>query len=921
MILKGNQRANGRELALHLLNVEDNEHATVYELRGFLADDLMGAFNESEAVSMGTKCEQYLFSLSLNPPPTANVSAAEFERVICEIERRMGLSGQPRAIVFHEKKGRRHAHCVWSRIDVAKMRAINLSHYKLRLQDISRELYLEHDWDMPAGLKQAQDRDPLNYSAQEASQAKRVRRDPTALKAVFKSCWDASDSQAAFAAALWEHDFCLARGDRRGFVAVDAGGEVYSLSRWCGVKAKDLRARLGERDSLPDIQTAMLYLNERQTEHARQDNATRDQEQQKAFDRKRAELVERQRQERRDTNVAQEARRIRELKALQARLPTGLKQTWARLTGQYDRICAENAHQSAINAARDAVELQAQVETHLKERHVLDRDRELNAAHNTVRRDLRDTFTNKQPNGYASDPRQPLILPPEPRPFTRAQIETQPDLILGHINDKKAMFTQTEILRGLTEYINVPFALRVACDQVMRSSEIVRVGGSQNATYTTREYQAVERELTAATHEMTKLGGFSVKPSFADQAIAAENTKLQVKVGADLSGEQIQAIRHILAPNQLSAVVGLAGAGKSTLLSVARAAWEKQGYKVYGAALAGKAADSLQSASGIFSRTLASLEASWKSGYEPVSNGSVVVIDEAGMVGTRQLARVTEQLQKRGCKLVLVGDPDQLQPIQAGTPFRDVVGKIDAARLTEIRRQTTDWQRCASHDFASGDTSKALRSYSDHGAVHVAEDRDHAIAKLVDDYIADWQWNGNATSRLALAHRRKDVHAINQAIKSALAAQDNKSPVQLFQTDHGPRAFANGDRILFTRNNKTLGVRNGMLATVTRVGDDKLSVAFDPDNSGKRRHFTFSPSEFSSIDHGFAVSIHRSQGCTVDRSFVLSSRTLDGNLTYVAMTRHKLDAKFYVEDPFAPRKVVQDAQKQRRNSAKPTRSR
>jgi hypothetical protein len=130
MILKGNQRAYGQELARHLLNVDDNEHALVHELRGFLSDDLFGAFQEAEAVSLGTKCQQYLFSMSLSPPQSAKVSVEAFETTIAEIERRLGLTNQPRAIVFHEKKGRRHAHCVWSRVDATEMRAINLSHYK-----------------------------------------------------------------------------------------------------------------------------------------------------------------------------------------------------------------------------------------------------------------------------------------------------------------------------------------------------------------------------------------------------------------------------------------------------------------------------------------------------------------------------------------------------------------------------------------------------------------------------------------------------------------------------------------------------------------------------------------------------------------------------------------------------------------------
>jgi len=317
--------------------------------------------------------------------------------------------------------------------------------------------------------------------------------------------------------------------------------------------------------------------------------------------------------------------------------------------------------------------------------------------------------------------------------------------------------------------------------------------------------------------------------------------------------------------------------------------------------LAGKAADSLQNASGILSRTLASLEASWKSGFEPVGIGDVVVIDEAGMVGTRQLARVAEQLRMRGCKLVLVGDPDQLQPIQAGTPFRDIVAARGGARLTEIRRQESEWQRVASRELADGRTAQALQRYADHGAVHESPDRNHAIAALVKDYIDDWHRHRSNSSRLALAHRRVDVHAINQAIKSAVATQGEATHEALFDTDHGPRAFSPGDRILFTRNDHTLGVRNGMLGTVKTAGPRQLIVDLDPNEAGERRKLTFAPQDFPAIDHGFAVSIHRSQGCTVDRSFVLSSQTLDRNLTYVALTRHKKETGFYAAPDIAPR--------------------
>lgn len=176
MILKGNQRGGGKQLALHLLNGHENDHIEVYEVSGFVSDDLVEAFTESYAISQGTRCKQFLFSLSLNPPELETVPIEIFESAIDRIEQSLGLSGQPRAVVFHEKEGRRHAHCVWSRIDVAKMRAINHSHYKRKLNKISHELYLENQWEVPEGFKRKQERNPLNMDRAEWQQGKKTQR-------------------------------------------------------------------------------------------------------------------------------------------------------------------------------------------------------------------------------------------------------------------------------------------------------------------------------------------------------------------------------------------------------------------------------------------------------------------------------------------------------------------------------------------------------------------------------------------------------------------------------------------------------------------------------------------------------------------------------------------------------------------------
>ncbi|MBK8085691.1 MAG: hypothetical protein IPK28_18660 [Devosia sp.] len=128
MILKGSQRAGGTALAVHLLRTDENDHVQVHQVRGFIRGNILDAFKEAYAISRGTRCKQFLFSLSLSPPPDERVAVEVFEKAIDKIEARLSLIGQPRAIVFHEKDGRRHAHCVWSRIDPKTMTARQMGH-------------------------------------------------------------------------------------------------------------------------------------------------------------------------------------------------------------------------------------------------------------------------------------------------------------------------------------------------------------------------------------------------------------------------------------------------------------------------------------------------------------------------------------------------------------------------------------------------------------------------------------------------------------------------------------------------------------------------------------------------------------------------------------------------------------------------
>ena len=331
MILKAKERGDAPQLAHYLLSMRDNDHVALHEVSGFASDDLLEAFHEADAIARGTRCKNHLFSISLNPPEGAKVSVDDFEKAADQVAKKLGLEGQPRAIVFHEKDGRRHAHVVWSRIDIERMRAINMPHYKSKLREISRELFLEHDWDLPRGLQDKRLRDPLTFTREEWQQSKRVGVDPREIKSALQQCWQASDNRASFEQALKERGFWLATGDRRGVVALDYRGEVYSLSRYVGVKSKELEARIGDREKLSSvtqvrsqIANAITPKLEAYIQDAERDAARR----LEVVERQRADMISGHRQERERLKARQDARWDAESKTRAARLPRGLSGIW-----------------------------------------------------------------------------------------------------------------------------------------------------------------------------------------------------------------------------------------------------------------------------------------------------------------------------------------------------------------------------------------------------------------------------------------------------------------------------------------------------------------------------------------------------------------------------------------------------------------
>lgn len=376
MILKASQRGDGRELAVHLLKPE-NEHVEVHEVRGFCSEDVRGAFKEAQAIARGTRCRQYLFSVSLNPPETASVPVDAFERAIDRIEEQLGLTGQPRVIVFHEKEGRRHCHAVWSRIDAETMTARQMSHFKMKMNAISKGLYLEHGWELPRGFVDKELRDQGSFDLAHWQQCKRVGRDPKALKEAIQTAWAISDSRQSFEAALETKGLFLARGNRRAHVAVTYEGEILSLSRMTGQKTKDIAARLGKPDECRSIEETKQHIAATITpmlRHLLKENERAKLEAMLPLEAKRIDMRDRHREHRQDLAETQRQRSEAEGRTRAARLRKGVAGLWDRLTGRRRETLRWNETEAVQCDRRDRAERHDLVQDQLGERRGLQRE-------------------------------------------------------------------------------------------------------------------------------------------------------------------------------------------------------------------------------------------------------------------------------------------------------------------------------------------------------------------------------------------------------------------------------------------------------------------------------------------------------------------------------------------------------------------
>ena len=371
--------------------------------------------------------------------------------------------------------------------------------------------------------------------------------------------------------------------------------------------------------------------------------------------------------------------------------------------------------------------------------------------------------------------------------------------------------------------------------------------------YTTKDMVNTEKDILDNILSRTKENNHKIINHFYNQAIKHRPT---------IKDEQIKALEHITkGKGGICFVEGDAGTGKSYLMNAVKEVYEKSGYHMIGLSFTNKAAMNLEEGSGIKSGSVDSFLLKIENDTQQINKKSIIVLDEAGMLGSTEFKELLDVCKKKKAKLVCIGDKKQIQPIKTGQIFGAITGIFGSKSLTDIVRQTKEWERKAVKNFAEGKTSKALESIDKHGNLFILESRIKAREKVVDV----WKQNRDKNI-LMIVTTNKEVDALNREARNHLKSEGKLLNGREISTDRGKAEFAVGDQIIFTGNNKPLGIFNSTLATIEKISHRTGKITVKTENS---KTIKFDPKEMNQFRHGYAVTAHKSQGSTIDKAIVL----------------------------------------------------
>jgi len=467
---------------------------------------------------------------------------------------------------------------------------------------------------------------------------------------------------------------------------------------------------------------------------------------------------------------------------------------------------------------------------------------------------------------------EPMTMWAQSRAFHLADFEILDELAgPTGVTERRSTFDRRDVVKAICDRLPagapVDHVLDLA-DEFLASDVVVAIGNAEPPSrWTTLDLLDCERRLVdmavSVRHRRSGVVGTETATAALDAHPALSMQQRVMVAGLCRSGQGVEV------------VIGAAGSGKTSALAAARDAWGRDGYAVIGCALAARAAQQLQDGAGIPSTTLDRLLGDLEAGRRRLHGRTVVVVDEAGMVGTRQLESLVARAAAARAKVVLVGDPAQLPAIDAGGALAGLARRLGHHELTENHRQTADWERQVLADLREGRITEVTDSYQRHGRLDTSDD----VEAVIDRW---WDAHERDADVLLLAGRRDQVRTLNRSARARMRDAGRLGPDR-WQVDGS--AFAIGDEVVALHNDRHLGVLNGHRGHITGGDDDRINVTL---TDSRRVRLPLEYAEAGHLDHGYALTIHKAQGLTADETIVLGDDTLAREHAYVALSRGRI---------------------------------
>ena len=461
----------------------------------------------------------------------------------------------------------------------------------------------------------------------------------------------------------------------------------------------------------------------------------------------------------------------------------------------------------------------------------------------------------------------------------------KPSEVLKVLTSTQSFFTIRELDRFLEAHTDGQEQYLKAREAVLTCPEMAVLYGKDSVVLSSNELVGIEQSISALIFNANQDSRVQKPRTLIDKLPL---NAMRVAETRTFNSEQEKAFYTLTSIDRISLLNGSAGTGKSYVLSAVSEAYKESDYQVYGIALQAITAKAIETDCDIPSSTIASFLAKYESGNLEVNNKTVLILDEAGMVGSRDMQKLLMIVERHHAQIKLVGDSYQLNAVMAGSAFNHIQQNLDhknTASLENIQRQRSSEMKEASQHLSKHNVDQALEIYKALDKVNEYESHEFALVKTIQSWSLD-----QGESKLMLAHSNRDVNELNAMARSILIKAGKLSAEShKVSTYKGEIDLALGDKIVFKKNDKHLNVSNGETAKVIGFELDKQqnikSMMVESDQGGKISKIDLD--SYQHFKHGYANTIHSSQGMTVENAYILASENMNANLTYVALTRHK----------------------------------